>query len=352
MAVDKLHVVLSAEDVRKYPFLPEALERVRYLGLTIEDIAAPLLRSVVERAAKYLEAAIDSLELPPPSEDCDEEALAYLVSLLILKIISDKMLIRRFSVAFSKRVFRLLLSEDNSKVAYVLSQLGLRVKLLGAAPSGYTFAINVFDYIENIPERRGQWKLAHRLVEAGWVLASKVEAVRLGEEALKKAVEERVEGLRVDGVRIPDAIYSLAEVISRKWSIKLREIREAWASEAPRGGEFPPCIRAIIDDLKAGKNIPHSARFALAAFLLNVGMSVDEVLEVFKSAPDFNERVARYQVEHIAGMRGSGKRYSPYKCDNMRTLGLCVAECGVKHPLQYYWRSARRGAQGGQAAQQ
>lgn len=30
-----------------------------------------------------------------------------------------------------------------------------------------------------------------------------------------------------------------------------------------------------------------------------------------------------YQVEHIAGMRGSGARYIPPKCETMRTHGLC-----------------------------
>ncbi|MDW8011110.1 MAG: hypothetical protein RMH84_05920, partial [Sulfolobales archaeon] len=51
--------------------------------------------------------------------------------------------------------------------------------------------------------------------------------------------------------------------------------------------------------------------------------------------------IARYQVEHLAGLRGSGKRYRTYSCEKMKSLGLCVAECSTRTPLQYYRRAVR-----------
>ena len=88
--------------------------------------------------------------------------------------------------------------------------------------------------------------------------------------------------------------------------------------------------------------------------VVNIGHGVDEVLALFRTSPDFNERVARYQVEHLAGLRGSRVKYLPYKCANMRSLGLCADPegrvCGrVSHPLQYYIRRAR-GARRGEGA--
>ncbi|MEM1570427.1 MAG: hypothetical protein QXG56_06890, partial [Candidatus Bathyarchaeia archaeon] len=54
----------------------------------------------------------------------------------------------------------------------------------------------------------------------------------------------------------------------------------------------------------------------------------------------------RYQVEHIAGLRGSRTKYTPPKCETLKTHGLCVEGgrfCrGVKHPLSYYRRAIRR----------
>lgn len=348
----KLQVVLSTDDLRKYPFLPEAIERAKNIGITLDDLTGPLLKDIVWRAGEYLRAAINSSELQPPSEDCDEEILTYMTSLILLRIIFDKILIRRFAVIFSKRFYRFLSNEDNSKLIYVLSKIGIRIKMTNDDAFGYNFVVNIFDYIQNIPERRGHWKLAHRIIDRGWVFINKLEAARIGEEALKKMIERVVESLQLESLKIPDEIFNLVEGISKEWSLKLKEIREAWipASTEIRENAFPPCINSILESVKAGKNVTHSARFVLASFLLSIGLEVDEVLDIFKASPDFNEKIARYQVEHIAGLRGSRKRYSPYKCDNMKTLGLCVADCGVKHPLQYYWlfvRKARATRSGG-----
>lgn len=35
-------------------------------------------------------------------------------------------------------------------------------------------------------------------------------------------------------------------------------------------------------------NLAHSMRFAMTSFLLNVGMSVDEILNLFNISPDFD----------------------------------------------------------------
>jgi len=107
---------------------------------------------------------------------------------------------------------------------------------------------------------------------------------------------------------------------------------------------FPPCIDVILKKLVIERaNLTHHQRFALAAFLLNLGFSTDFVLKVFGYSPDFNEKIARYQVEHIAGLRGSRRKYLPYNCDTMKTLGMCVKDCGVKNPLVYTYRILRAG---------
>ena len=344
-------VLVTSADLRKYPFLPSAFERVKKLGLNLGDLASPALKGIVERARSYVELVARGEGLPLPAEDCDEEVLAFMLSLILLKLVGDKVLVRRFAVAYAKRTRSFMLSEEVSKLLFVLRSLGLRVFELGEKRYGYSIGVNVFDYVENVPEHASSWKLVHRIVDSGVVLVTRYEAARLGEEALKKYIERRVKSLEVEEAQIPDSLYTIVEELSASWSSYMRKLMEA---RGPGGAieekAFPPCIRAILEDLRAGKNLPHSARFALATFLLNIGMSVDEVLDVFRIAPDFREDIARYQVEHVAGMRGSGKKYSPYKCDNMKSLGLCKWECGVKHPLQCYYRLLRGGRRGGSEA--
>jgi DNA primase large subunit len=102
---------------------------------------------------------------------------------------------------------------------------------------------------------------------------------------------------------------------------------------------FPPCMLKILEDLKSGVNVPHTARFAITSFLLNVGFDVEEIIAMFSSAPDFNEEMTRYQVEHIAGSKGT--EYDCPACDTMRTYHNCVKDCKTYHPISFYEKCMR-----------
>jgi len=44
-------------------------------------------------------------------------------------------------------------------------------------------------------------------------------------------------------------------------------------------------------------------------------------------------------VEHIAGLRGSRRRYAPYSCDRLKSIGACPIQnncAGGRHPLSVY----------------
>lgn len=103
-------------------------------------------------------------------------------------------------------------------------------------------------------------------------------------------------------------------------------------------GEYPPCIKHAIEILEKGENLPHSGRFMLATFLLSKGQSVKQIAPIFKNAPDYNERVTLYQLNHLAGTSGSGTQYSCPSCEKLKTQSLCFAvpECdNIINPLQF-----------------
>jgi DNA primase large subunit len=84
----------------------------------------------------------------------------------------------------------------------------------------------------------------------------------------------------------------------------------------------------------------HKELFSLAAFMINRGHNKEEILALLAERPDYDEKIARYQVEHIAGERGSRTRYKPPSCSTMRSLGLCVEDgrlCPkwIKNPLEF-----------------
>ncbi|MCW3992060.1 MAG: DNA primase regulatory subunit PriL, partial [Candidatus Bathyarchaeota archaeon] len=108
---------------------------------------------------------------------------------------------------------------------------------------------------------------------------------------------------------------------------------------------FPPCMRRAFEGLTSGRRAAHMERFALTSFLVNAGMDLERIVKLFISVTDFDEQLTRYQIEHIAGMRGRRTRYTPPSCATLRTHGVCYNPdelCGrIKHPLAYYRNRVR-----------
>ncbi len=102
-------------------------------------------------------------------------------------------------------------------------------------------------------------------------------------------------------------------------------------------------MEVLVEQIKEGEGLPHTARFAVTAFLRTVGMPVDEIVDMYDTFPDFDEEKTRYQVEHISG-DSSGTEYTPPSCGTMKTYGNCPehlmdSKCRadtVTHPLSYY----------------
>ena len=67
-------------------------------------------------------------------------------------------------------------------------------------------------------------------------------------------------------------------------------------------------------------------------------MEIEDIIEFYKNAPDFNEKVTTYQLEQLSGEVGSGIKYNCPSCSNLDTKGLCykTEECGkIVNPIQF-----------------
>jgi DNA primase large subunit len=225
-----------------------------------------------------------------------------------------------------------------------LKNLNIEIPL----PSNYNLAISVLDYLRYTYNLKfnEEWKLYNRLVRNGYVVLSNSEIARLFQERYRARIIETTSHIENSGFEeIEKIVNEILEKYGKRFLSKFSA--NEGASQASGKLEFnpeafPPCIKAMYQRLLAGENLSHHERFNLAAFLLRIGLSVDEVLQIFAHSPDFNEKIARYQIEHIAGLRGSGKKYMPASCRTMKMLGLCRAPeddelCKrVKNPLVYY----------------
>ncbi|ADB58306.1 DNA primase regulatory subunit PriL [Archaeoglobus profundus] len=263
---------------------------------------------------------------------------AVLKWLRIITIVSnlDDFLRRRFAVRMSRVYREMLKAEMDDFLIVVAWDLGLRLDkstdLFGYLKSYYVmpkpFAVDLVDYLKLAVRIKDEsWKLVNRKVVKGYVYLSRDEFVRLIEELMKDKFMERLP-IKVD--------VDLGVKVKREYKFESLPIEFEC---------FPECMKKIIADLNEGKNVPHTGRFAIASFLINLGCSVDKVVEIFRNAPDFDEDKTRYQVEHIAGMRGKGEKYIAPSCETMKSWGLCIWNCEIDHPIKYYRRclSERRG---------
>jgi len=338
--------MLTEGDLAKYPFMPEAAEYVKRLDVSIEDLTRPEFREILERAERRVEEAILSGLISGASPKDAVEILSFPIAVMMVAAADNIYMKRRYALAEAKRASELLRREREEILLEVARSFHWRIRRVDASagPPTYEFALHFVDYLRNAIKIQGQkWKLVNRLLVRGEVYLTKAEVSRLLEEEVRRHVEQKLD------IKVGLLPGELMQRVTRLKQLFLetrgkREWEPLPTETSPSA--FPPCMKALYEAASSGRRLSHVGRFALTSFLLNIGMPVEEVVDLFRSVPDFNERMTRYQVEHIAGGRGSHTRYVPPKCDTMRTHGLCPGMddlCRrVRHPLTYYRRKLRQ----------
>lgn len=322
----------------KYPFTQEASAYVRDRKYSIADIVQkPAYGQVRTRAKKRVLNAI--LGEPKADEllpDPERELLSYPVARMLVAMTEDQYLIKRFALWESKRAYDLLLSESDPGLIEVGRDFGVSSK-----SKDREFVLHFSDYLRHAAALRNlEWKLINRKMIAGMVYVPRESFARLLEEAIRDKVQAGF------GSKVPAELQPALE----PYMVEIREALTKLKNDKGLAGEgevtqdsFPPCMRNLLSDLQKGINLPHTARFALTAFLANIGLDKEAIMDLYRLAPDFREDLTHYQVQHITG--GSGTEYTCPGCKTMMTYGNCGAKnklCEyVTHPLAYYRKAQR-----------
>ncbi len=343
----------------RYPFLRAASSLVAELGLDLSELSSPTLAPVLKRALGRVVEGVRRGKVSPGLEDEYVELLSFPVAIALVASTRNEFLRRRYALAEAKRAEELLALEPLEKLLAIARDFGWWARPVGFLENGifYEFSLALRDYLRNAAGLKDKkWRLVNRLVRSGRVLATRAEVARLLAEEVRRRVEELVLKAMRELREVPGPLKPYVEkVLALLSELKLGEGPSLEAAGEVEFEAFPPCMKAIYAALSERRHVPHAGRFAFTAFLLNIGMSVDEIVELFRRVADFSEKITRYQVEHIAGERGGRTRYTPPSCKTMRSYGLCVGAdelCQrVGHPLTYYrrrlWRlrKARRAGQ-------
>nr|QNO51207.1 hypothetical protein BAILMKME_00001 [Methanosarcinales archaeon ANME-1 ERB6] len=338
-----------------YPFLLAATKCVEESGVTLENLisSAVFERARLRGKSRITEAIKEGTirkTVIISDAQAEMELLSYPFARILVSCIGDERLVRRYALSEAKAAHEKLLEESRrggssssagTNIIYRMSEeFGIRMDFLaGEREQVQVPFVDYLRFTTNLRDKR--WKLVNRGLGEGKLKLRKAEFVRIVQEAIYERIKK---DLPLD---VPEDICKAISRYTEDIKHELEEMRNAagYGFESDSGvvvkdpSCFPPCISYVLSNLKEGVNVPHGARFAVTAFLLNIGLSEEEIIEIYRNSPDFDEERTRYQVEHIAGDK-SGIQYTAPSCDTMRTYGNCVETdeiCEkVAHPLNYY----------------
>ncbi len=305
-------MALGSEFFAKYPFLPQSKEYVvsRGLELTPEFVEAGFNRAKAAIADGKIPAFVRGV-----TTAYDREIASYSACRMMVSKLDSSYFSNRLAVAESKRASSYLEREGDSELLLIAASMGIEAK--GASPD---FHVGMADYLRYTP-RDVHYKLVNTDLSGGMVRSlSREKLIRIIEEAVKKRV---IAGLGAKG-QYPALVMEYAKKLSQSLP-KMEQASLNISSE-----NYPPCIKDLLARLAISENLPHTARVALAIYLVRAGLDDDKITKIFSTAPDFNENTTKYQVEYIRK-----KEYSMPSCATMDSWGICVATCRCFSPLKF-----------------
>ncbi|MFC1787077.1 DNA primase regulatory subunit PriL [Halobacteriota archaeon] len=329
-----------------YPFTLQASDYVKSSGKSIESlldgefgkaVIARAKERVIEAIRRETKKIFDDKNIPTDI-DIEKELFSYPVARIFVSCIGDHYLISRYALAEAEAAHSHMEDEKPRFLEKLAREFNIQCEI-----DRYDFRIHFADYLRFASRMHDpKWKLVNRRLEDGYVLLTKNDFTRLLQEAIVDRIKKSFP-LDVSPSLKKAFSSHMAEI-----SGHFEELKAEFGSDD--FGEidsecFPPCIKHMLTLVRAGQNLAHSARFALTSFLANIGMNAEEIIDIYRVSPDFDEGQTSYQVKHIIG--SSGKAYTAPTCATMATYGNCFGKeqiCDwVSHPLSFYRKKLNYG---------
>jgi len=333
---------LNLQTLARFPILKESSDYIKSLNLSIDDLLENIAyRSAWTRAHQRITETLDYGEIHEPGLTSEaeniNELLSYVITRIIISCIKDPYLVRRYALAEAIYAHSGLQNRDIKFISEIAAQFDLQPE----KRSENEVSLKLIDYLKysiNLRDPNLKWKLINRDVTHGAVIVNNKDFSRLIQESIRLRILEELP-VDVDSElknKILPRIKTLVNTVqSRKRKFETKDLGKVSITR------FPPCIKQLLGMQQAGENLPHVGRFALAAFLHHIGLSSEQILNIFNTSPDFDLDKARYQVEHITG-KISGTEYSPPSCETMKSNSICYnpdklcEKSWMNHPLTYY----------------
>jgi DNA primase large subunit len=332
---------MDTKRAARYPFLRESAEFAEKNSADIESLItsesyAPARNRGRERVLQALERSeVSYVEL---MTDYDRliEVMSYPYARMLVSLVGDRFLTKRYALSEAVRMNSLLTKEDKETTLMVSEELGVT----STVDRDGTIHMPFPDYLRLASRLSSvDWKLINSDIHHGVVYLPQEKFSRLMQNALQDKIESELPLITPDEYK---------KYLTNDLTAVTMALGEAKMRMSPTNGEgmkieyLPPCLTHILEMSRNGLNLPHSARFAVVTFLKALGMGYDDIIKVFAESPDFDESKSEYQIKHIMGELSGGEGYSPPECKTMKTNGLCFnpdtlcEQEWMTHPLKYY----------------
>jgi DNA primase large subunit len=354
----------------KYPFLSQAKEAVSEMDIDISEAATQ--KRVVDRSIERIEMSISEGKTGDVSVGSSEaiELLSYPISRILVSIVGDRKLIKKFAKAEAEtaveRLTYAMLQKENWATIQVdwldlrysdaeksdsdlksvesswlsldtiLREFDLQESVREKRESiGNTiyYTIGVCDYLNFYADSRSDdsWRLINRSLSDGRVELKKSELLAILRDALYHRI---VDDLPFD---VPESIENNLVDAADYVRDLLGEYDLERSFDTVDPDAFPPCMAALVERARTGE-LPPRSRFSLVSFLAAAGMDADEIA-TFCAGDDERAEAIRYTAERVVTEAGPVE-YAPPGCVTMDAYGDCVNKderCErIEHPLAYY----------------
>jgi DNA primase large subunit len=335
---------IVGKDLAKYPFTRETAQYVRKLGveygIVIGDFSNPDYNQIVNRAEERIqEAVLEGMVTFKENINLDIEILSYPLSIVIVSAMKDPYLSRRYALSEAKKASNLLDDEREEKLITIAkTSFDWKIRWPVILNKTRFFTLNLINYLKNASKfQDDKWKLVNRNITYGDVYINKNDIIRLLEEEILRHVQATIDNSPV--IRLPSTVTEKMKSISQLLPRRKDKIQYDFQFDIVYNA-YPPCIKSLYDSVLEGNSLSHIGRFTLTTFLLNIGVRIEDIIEQYMSSSDYNERLTRYQVEHIAGKKGSRTKYVTPSCNTLKTHSVCANMDDIckriEHPIRYY----------------
>ncbi|MFC7204927.1 DNA primase [Haloferax namakaokahaiae] len=337
----------------RYPFFTAARTAVESADVAVATLIAedaPAVKRGAERVERALmEGKVEAAE--PYSWDTQEELLSYPISRILVSLVETPAAVDKYARSEADTAYERMVADfeaaesenDDSRASLddVLTEFGLSDAVRaddaprGRAPEYYW--VDVGPYLTfSTPDWGDEWRLVNRALAGGSVRIRREELYELLREAVRRRV---LEGLPF-AVRGSEAGDQLAEALAPHVERLGNLLSERGAinivrTESVEPERFPPCMQALLDDVADGAELPNEAMFSLAAFLVGVGLSPEEIAGVVG-----DDHADALQSRATILVDSGGSQYAPPTCETMQAYDLCVDRddhCDtIAHPMTYY----------------